>query len=51
VLTRPVFLRGVQMVKANRAAGHDDIPKEGWVYLDEALDDLFTRTSLGKVQL
>jgi hypothetical protein len=46
VLTRPVFLRGVQMVKANRAAGHDDIPKEGWVYLDEALDDLFTQTSL-----
>jgi hypothetical protein len=33
---------GVQKVKANRALGHDGVPKEGWVWLQEAMDDLYT---------
>jgi hypothetical protein len=46
VLTRTEFDKAVQCVKSGRAAGHDGIPKEGWKYLDKALDDLFLHTSL-----
>ena len=46
VLTRPLFDRAIVRIKGGKAAGHDGLPKEAWIWVDEAMDDLFTQTSL-----